>query len=273
MTTSDVPALQEPAPTPVSVPPVSPAWHPPLIWRFLLRLARVVVPAFCRLRISGEIPAELRGRPYILACNHIGNFDPIALTGVFGRLGVAPRILATGGLFRAPFVGKVLGRCGHLQVDRGRATVVDALDTAVDAIADGAVVAGYPEGRITLDPGVWPERARTGMARLALIARAPVIPVSMWGAHEVTPWHGFGAMAWRPLVSLVRRPVVHVRFGAPVELSDLSVDGPRHALQASNRIMAAITDGLRPLRTTEPGLPRYVDPTRPVSTARTFPRG
>jgi 1-acyl-sn-glycerol-3-phosphate acyltransferase len=272
MTSADLPALREPA-TPVSAPPAHPVWQPPRIWRFLLWLSRYVVPAFCRLRISGEIPAELRGRPYILACNHVGTFDPIALTGAFAKLGVAPRILATGGLFRAPFVGRVLARCGHLRVDRGRTNVVDALDTAAAAIADGAVIAGYPEGRITLDPGLWPERARTGMARLALITRAPVIPVSIWGAHEVVAYHGFGAMAWRLLVSAVRRPVVHVRFGAPVELSDLSVDQPRHPLHASNRIIAAITDGLRPLRADEPGLPRYVDLTRPVSTARTLARG
>jgi 1-acyl-sn-glycerol-3-phosphate acyltransferase len=169
-------------------------------------------------------------------------------------------------------VGKVLRDCGHLQVDRGRANVIEALDTAVAAVAEGSVVAGYPEGRITLDPAMWPERARTGMARLALLTGAPVVPVSMWGAHEVMTWDGFGAMTWRLLVSIVRRPVVHVRFGVPVDLSDLCAEVPRHAQQASTRIMAAITDGLLPLRAAEPGLPRYVDPTRPVSAARTFPR-
>ena len=46
----------------------------------------------------------------------------------------------------------------------------------------------YPEGRIGLDPGMWPERGKTGTARLALASGAPVVPVAQWGAHEVLPY-------------------------------------------------------------------------------------
>ena len=185
-------------------------------------------------------------------------------------MGVAPRIMATGGLFRAPIVGSVLRRCGHLQVNRGRADVTKALDLAVDAISGGAVVAGYPEGRISLEPGLWPERGRTGIARLSLMTGAPVIPVSQWGSHEVMVWNGFLAMGLRLVSSIWRRPVVRFHFGDPVELSDLSADEPGHAQVATDRIMTAILEGLRPLRADEPGLPRYTDPTRPLTTARAF---
>lgn len=261
------------AATDTAPPPAVPAeaaWQAPLLWRMLVWLARIVVPAFCRLRVVDERPAELRGRPLILASNHIGTFDPLTLVAACGRLGVAPRILATGGLFRTRVVGEALRRCGHIRVNRREASAVEALDASAVAVLEGSVVAGYPEGRITLDPGMWPERGRTGIARLALSTGAPVIPVSQWGAHEVITWDAPRSMVPRLVMSMWRRPVVWVRFGAPVDLSGLSGEVPRHAVEATNRIMSGITEGLRPLRADEPVLPRFVDPYRPISAARTF---
>jgi len=106
------------------------------------------------------------------------------------------------------------------------------------------------------------------VARLALTTGTPVVPVSQWGAHEVLAWDGTGAMARTALRSVLRRPVVRVHFGAPVDLADLGAGVHGDAQLATERIMGAITEGLRPLRASEPRLPRFVDPTRPVSVAR-----
>lgn len=272
MNAFDVATTVAPAETapPTAVPAAVPVWRPPPLWRFLMWLARVVAPVFCRLRVIDEIPAELHGGALILASNHIGTFDPISLVAACGRVGLAPRILATGGLFRARVVGPAMRRCGHIRVNRRETSAVDALPVAARALQQGSVVAGYPEGRITLDPGMWPERGRTGMARLALMTGAAVIPVSQWGAHEVMTWDAPRSMVRRLFASMWRRPVVTVRFGAPVQLSGLSPEVPRHAVEATNRMMYAITEGLRELRVDEPVLPRYIDPYRPLSAARTF---
>ena len=32
-----------------------------------------------RLRVTGDVPAALRGTPVLVAGNHIGNFDPVVL--------------------------------------------------------------------------------------------------------------------------------------------------------------------------------------------------
>ena len=269
MTTSE---LVAPAPPETAATDAAEGWRTPVLWRVLLWLARRVIPLFCRLRVTGEIPQELRGRPFILASNHIGMFDPIALTAACARLSLAPRILATGGLFRARLVGAVMRRCGHVRVDRKHANVAEALAVAVAAVREGAPVAGYPEGGVTLDPGLWPEKGRTGLARLALATGVPVVPVSQWGAHEVMTWEQYGAMAGRLIGSLWRRPVVKIHFGPPVDLDGLTSGTPGHALRATERIMEAITQGLVPFRADEPLLPRYIDPTRPVSTSRTRAR-
>jgi 1-acyl-sn-glycerol-3-phosphate acyltransferase len=250
------------------MPQRSVGWRAPAAWRALLAGARVATSVVGRLQVTGDVPADLRNTPLILAGNHIGTFDPIVLAAALSQKGVAPRILATAGLFRVPVVGAVLRRCGHIPVNRRAASADEAFQAAEAALAGGAVIVLYPEGRITLDPGLWPERGRTGLARLALRTGATVVPVAQWGAHEVLAWGGWPAMVGTLLRALWRRPNIRVHIGEPVDLRDLRLDTPGSAHSATERIMDAITAALVPLRTSEPGLPRFVDPTRPVSTAR-----
>jgi 1-acyl-sn-glycerol-3-phosphate acyltransferase len=245
-----------------------PRWEPPRMWRFALRLAPSIVAPFCRLRVTGNVPEIYRDGPLILAGNHISNFDPFTVSAAMARLRIAPRILATGGLFRSRLTGQLMRRAGHIPVDRGRETVTDAVPDAVQALQAGAIIFIFPEGRIGLDPAMWPERAKTGLARVALATGAPVVPVASWGTHEVVAYHGSGAMLrtlWR---SLWRRPVVHIHVGPPVDLADLRSGVIGHAQKASDRIMRAIATELATLRVDEPRLPRYRDRTRPVSHAR-----
>jgi 1-acyl-sn-glycerol-3-phosphate acyltransferase len=176
--------------------------------------------------------------------------------------------MATGGLFRTPFIGRVMSAAGHIPVDRGLNTVANAVPDAIGALLAGAVVCVYPEGRIGLDPAMWPERGKTGIARLALGTRTPVVPVATWGSHEVIAYHGWAAMVRTLISSIWRRPTVRVHFGAPVDLSDLSADVVGHAQVATDRVMQALTDELARLRPDELRLPRFTDPTRPLTTAR-----
>jgi 1-acyl-sn-glycerol-3-phosphate acyltransferase len=243
-------------------------WHPPLTWRVLLAIGPAVLAPLCRLRVTGDVPDELRRGPLILAVNHISPFDPFVLTAASRKRRICPRIMATGGLFRAPMIGAIMRRSGHIRVDRRTATVADALATAAAAVAEGSVVAAYPEGRIGLDPDMWPERGKTGTARLALASGAAVVPVALWGSHEVLPYGVPKGLLRALLRALVRRPVVRVHFGPPVDLSDVSADRPGDAMRATDRILDAITSALVSLRADEPDRPRYVDPTRPSDASR-----
>ncbi|MFC3502930.1 lysophospholipid acyltransferase family protein [Micromonospora krabiensis] len=247
-------------------------WQPPAIWRTAQLLARGVVGAVARLEVTGQVPEELRRGPLVLAANHISPFDPVVLTAACRVRGVAPRIMATAGLFRAPLVGAAMRRAGHIRVDRGTAAVGRALDDAATAVAAGSVVLVYPEGRIGLDPGMWPERGKTGAARLALACGAPVIPVAQWGSHEVVPYRAPKGLLRGLARSVVRRPVIRVHFGEPVDLGGLAPDTPGSARRATDRIIDAITDALVPLRPDEPDRPRHVDPGRPADSSRSHRR-
>jgi len=256
--------------------PAATHWRAPLIWRALQLLARILTGLLARLEVTGDVPGGLRNGPLILAVNHIGTFDPVALSAATRTRRIRPRIMATGGLFRAPIVGAAMRRSGHIRVNRTRVSAAEALasaavDDAVAALAEGSVVAGYPEGRITLDPGLWPERGRSGMARLALATRVTVVPVVQWGSHEVLPYadirRNLARAVWR---DFRKRPTVKVHFGTPVDLSDLDPGVRGDVQRATDRIIAALHNELAPLRTAEPDRPAYTDPTRRAETRRSF---
>ncbi|MEV4122774.1 lysophospholipid acyltransferase family protein [Micromonospora sp. NPDC049645] len=243
-------------------------WQPPLIWRAALLLARGLVGPLARLEVTGDVPAHLRRGPLVLAANHISPFDPVVLAAACQTRGIAPRIMATAGLFRVPVFGAAMRHAGHIRVDRGTSAVHRALDDATAAVGRGSVILVYPEGRIGLDPGMWPERGKTGAARLALTCGAPVVPVAQWGSHEVLPYQAPRGMLRGIARSLWRRPVIRVHFGAPVDLGETTADTPGAARRATDRIMDALTDTLAPLRPDEPDLPRHVDPGRPSDPSR-----
>ncbi|MGW4460925.1 lysophospholipid acyltransferase family protein [Micromonospora sp. NPDC004704] len=249
-----------------------PRWRAPRLWRFLQMVARALVAVVARLRVTGDVPEQLRHGPLILAANHISPFDPVVLTAACQVRRIAPRIMATGGLFRTPVVGTVMRRSGHIRVDRRTAEVGQALHTATGAVTDGSVVLLYPEGRMGLDPGMWPERGKTGAARLAFASGSVVVPVAQWGAHEVLPYGTPKGLLRAVGRALVRRPVIRVHFGEPVDLDGLDPTVSGAARRATDRIIDALTTTLVPLRPDEPDGPRHRDPTRPTETTRVHRR-
>lgn len=247
----------------------------PMIWRSMAAVDAGVVSFAGRLRVSGTIPDALRGSPLLLAANHIGVFDALVLIAACRRIGFAPRFMLAGGILDAPVIGPALRASGHLRVDRGRSGAVGQFTQAIAELRETpAPIIVYPEGRISHDPGLWPERGKTGAARLALAAGVPVVPVSQWGAHEAVYWGtetvsgpaDIVPLARSGLTAPLRRPTFRVHFGTRVDLDDFSLERPGDAVRAHARIMRAITDGLVPLRASEPDHPRFHDPTRPTDT-------
>ncbi|MCA0145563.1 1-acyl-sn-glycerol-3-phosphate acyltransferase [Blastococcus sp. LR1] len=249
---------------------VAPPWW---FWRFLLRRFSWLVSVFGRVEVTGSIPEELRDGPLLLAANHIGDFDPFVVAVALHRVGVLPRIMATGGILSAPVAGPLLERTGAIRVERGTELARHAVRVTEVALVQGGHVVAYPEGRVGLAPDFWPERGRTGMARLALGLRVPVIPVSQWGAHEVLQYGNDRGKLRTLLRALVRRPALKVHLGPPVYFDDLQMGRVGDANRARLRIAAALTRGLRPLRSDELDRPAFVDPTRPTTAVAAFPGG
>jgi 1-acyl-sn-glycerol-3-phosphate acyltransferase len=248
----------------------APPWW---FWRFVLRNFSWLVSIFGRVEVTGGVPEELRDGPLLLAANHIGDFDPFVIAVALHKVGVVPRIMATGGILSAPVAGPLLERTGAIRVERGTELARHAVRVTEVALVSGGHVVAYPEGRVGLAPDAWPERGRTGMARMALGLGVPVIPVSQWGAHEVLQYGNDWGKLRTALRAVVRRPALKVHVGPPVRLHDLQMGRVGDANRARYRIAAAITRGLAPLRADEGNHPAFVDPTRPTTAVAAYPGG
>lgn len=137
---------------------------------------------------------------------------------------------------------------GQIPVYRETTNALDAFRAAVDAIERGECVAFYPEGTLTRDPEMWPMGGKTGAARVALMTRAPVIPVAQWGANLAMPPY-----ATDKKLRLFPRKTLQVQAGPPVDLSRFYDKEPTPDVlrEATEVIMLAITEQLADVR----GLP------------------
>lgn len=179
---------------------------------------------------------------FILCANHLSNLDPLAVGHMVYAQGHLPYFLAKSELFQLPVVGGLLTRMRQIPVDRARGGN-ESLLAANQVLADGGGIIIYPEATLTSDPDLWPMKAKTGAARLALKTGVPVIPAAQWGIHEVMPGPAKAPRPWP-------RRTARIRLGTPVPLEDLRASAlTRDVLDAaSERIMSAITGELEVLR-------------------------
>jgi 1-acyl-sn-glycerol-3-phosphate acyltransferase len=214
-------------------------------YRFAIALLKPPCLLMWRRECSGleHVP---RTGGVILAANHISHLDPIALCDhVLYDLERAPRFLAKSSLFTGSgLVARVMRGADQIPVHRHTADASRALDAAVASLARGETVVLYPEGTVTRDAGKWPMIGRTGVARLALLSGAPVLPLAQWGAQEILDSHR--TKGFHPFP----RRTVLFRYGPPVDLSPypgqpLSAEVLR---SATDRVMDAITRELEVLR-------------------------
>ena len=101
------------------------------------------------------------------------------------------------------------------------------------ALEDGEAVVVYLEGTTTKNPD-FAQPAKSGLARLALLTGAPVVPVGQWGAHLLFAQGRIGPF---------RRGVrAIVRAGPPLEVPkdpNLSIETIR---AQTERLMAAVAE-------------------------------
>lgn len=165
----------------------------------------------------------------ILVANHLSYADPLVASHFVYDAGRWPQFLAKAELFRVPVLGRLLRLVRQIPVERGTADAARALDAAIAAIKAGDAIIIYPEGTVTKHPDLWPMRGKTGVARLWLATRAPVVPLVMWGPQRLID----------PRTRRVRlrpRTPVTVVAGPPVDLS--AFDGAK----ADSATLTAITE-------------------------------
>ena len=178
---------------------------------------------------------------YILAVHHLSYVDPLLIGHLCWENRRIPRFMAKAELFSVRGLGAILRGTRQIAVYRRSPDASLALRDAVTALREGDCVVIYPEGTTTKDPGYWPMQGKTGVARLALLSGAPVVPVAQWGAQRILG---------RDRKVHLRRTDVHMLVGPPVDLSDiepgdLTVETLR---TVTDRVMDAIRRQMAELR-------------------------
>ena len=181
--------------------------------------------------------------PAIVVCNHLSYLDPLTFTHFLYNNGRAPRYLGKESVFRVPIVGRVIRGAGQIPVSRESKDAVKGLEHAIAVLKAGHLLGVYPEGTLTRDENLWPMRAKTGVARLALMTGAPVYPCASWGPEKVIP-------PYSKKIKLFPRTRVSIMMGEPVDLSRWQgrADDPLAIEEAADHIMDRITTLLETLR-------------------------
>ena len=146
--------------------------------------------------------------PVILASNHLSFADSVVIPVVAPRRVV---FLAKVEYFTAPGVKGRLSKAwftglGAVPVSReDTKSAIDSLQTALEVLRRGEALGLYPEGTRSRDGRLY--RGRTGVAHLALVSGAPIVPVGLHGTDRLQP---VGSR-------LPRLAKVTARFGKPID--------------------------------------------------------
>ena len=193
---------------------------------------------------------EWRGAEYIpktgaaiVVSNHISYFDPLVFAHFLYGNGRAPRFLGKSELFKLPIIGTVLRGAGQVPVERETENAKFALHHAVAFLKAGHLLGVYPEGTLTRDPGGWPMVAKTGLARLAIATKTPIVPIAQWGSQIVMP-------TYEKKLKVFPRTPIQILVGDPLDLSPwYGKENDQDALrEATAFVMRELTNLLEQLR-------------------------
>ncbi len=155
---------------------------------------KFITVVFYRGRATGTDNITKTG-PLIVACNHVSYFDP-PMMGVF-----VPReihYMAKKELFEIPVLGPAIRAVGTYPVDReGSATA--AIKRSVEELRAGNCIGIFPEGGRNLEGD---KEARAGVALLASLGKAPVVPAAIVGSRNARPFVRPIKVAFGPPMSL-----------------------------------------------------------------------
>lgn len=172
----------------------------------------------------GNIPASGAA---IIASNHLSVSDSIFLPLMIDRpmSFLAKSDYFTGRGLKGWATRIFMQGTGQIPIDRTGGKASEAsLNTGLQVLGRGDLLGIYPEGTRSPDGKLY--RGRTGLARMALTARVPVIPVVMIGTDDVMP---IGR-------SIPRVGRVGMVIGEPLDFSRF------HGMESDRFVLRSVTD-------------------------------
>ncbi len=161
----------------------------------LYAFAKVLIGTIARVawrtRSYGAENVPANG-PLIVACNHISNLDPPIL-GAFCPRQIS--YMAKKELFEIPILGPLIAAVGAYPVDR-EGSAAAAIKRSVEVLRQGGCVGIFPEGGRNVHGDKEP---RSGVALLASLGRAPVVPACIVGSAKAARLGTISVVFGKPL--------------------------------------------------------------------------
>lgn len=186
-----------------------------MLYRFLQIVFRLLFYTVFRTRVYGRenIPKE---GAVILAANHASNIDPPLMASLIER---PVSYMAKIELFENPIFGAAIRRCHAFPVKRG-ASDRGAIKAAVTVLKEGHMLGLFPEGTRSKTGEL--QKAEAGIALIASMTGAPIVPVAILNSHRIFANGGL-------------LPQLRIMYGAPI-----SFQGDRKSKEALDAFSAEI---------------------------------
>lgn len=181
---------------------------------------RVLMRLLWRARATGTENVPRTG-PLIVACNHRSYLDPPGM-GCFCPRRIS--YMAKKELFDIPVLGPAIRAVGAYPVDR-QGSARAAIKRSLEVLQDGGTVGIFPEGTRNRDGSIRPQ---TGVALLASLAGAPVVPAHIAGSDRASHFAQIKVAFGPPLALPAGRKATHddlAKFTADV-MSAISALAP-----------------------------------------------
>ena len=194
-----------------------------MLYRFFQIVFRLLFYTVFRTRVYGRenIPKE---GAVILAANHASNIDPPLMASLIER---PVSYMAKIELFENPIFGAAIRRCHAFPVKRG-ASDRGAIKAAVTVLKEGHMLGLFPEGTRSKTGEL--QKAEAGIALIASMTGAPIVPVAILNSHRIFANGGL-------------LPQLRIMYGAPI-----SFQGDRKSKEALDAFSAEIMAHIAQMR-------------------------
>ena len=194
-----------------------------MLYIFLQIVFRLLFYTVFRTRVYGRenIPKE---GAVILAANHASNIDPPLMASLIER---PVSYMAKIELFENPIFGAAIRRCHAFPVKRG-ASDRGAIKAAVTVLKEGHMLGLFPEGTRSKTGEL--QKAEAGIALIASMTGAPIVPVAILNSHRIFANGGL-------------LPQLRIMYGAPI-----SFQGDRKSKEALDAFSAEIMAHIKRMR-------------------------
>lgn len=149
-----------------------------MLYKIVKAIFRILFGILFRPKVVGRENVPMEGA-MIMAANHVSNWDP-PIAGAYMPRPVA--YMAKEELFSPAIAGAIISSLYAFPVKRGAADRA-AIKTALGILKQGLCLGVFPEGTRSKDGKL--HKAEAGVALLAAMSKAPVVPVALINTNRI----------------------------------------------------------------------------------------